>query len=141
MGNKSQASREAQSLVRLDSAYKYVNSRSFRIPSRKFLADLERPVHFLANSVIGPSFYVHTPTKFTWTLVDTHAEIPTDSSFDSGCWTAFRANSYVLPADVDLIQGQFYSASSVILPHMPAQKYSIQQTAHSLCMPQMWTML
>ncbi|KAE9375206.1 hypothetical protein N431DRAFT_402552, partial [Stipitochalara longipes BDJ] len=24
------------------------------------------PVHFLANSVLGPSFYVHTPTKFTW---------------------------------------------------------------------------
>jgi hypothetical protein len=82
MGNKPQGSREAPSLVCLDSAYKYVDSRSFWISSRRFLADLEKLLYFLANSVIGPTFYVHTPSKFTWTLVDTQTEIPTDSSFD-----------------------------------------------------------
>ncbi len=67
-------------------------------------------MHFLANSVIGPSLSIQVPTKLTWKLVDTPAEIPRlnngvfmDDSSDLGCWTAFRANSYVMPSSVTFL--------------------------------------
>lgn len=74
------------------------------------------PVHFLANSVIGPSFYIHPPSNVTYTTMDQPYNISASiyysdfagvsqinnqrtSSGDSACWTAFRANQYVLPVD------------------------------------------
>jgi hypothetical protein len=74
-------------------------------------------VHFLANSVLGPSLYIPTPSKFKWTLVATQDNVANkymehygysgNRSLDVGCWTAFRANSYVLPQSMDAAQGIF----------------------------------
>jgi hypothetical protein len=35
---------------------------------------LLKPVHFLANSVIGPSFYIHMPTNITYETVSKFSE-------------------------------------------------------------------
>ena len=58
------------------------------------------------------------PTKFNWTLVDTQSKIINPytnligpAGLDSGCWTAFRANSYVLPSDIDTMESPFFSYS------------------------------
>ncbi|TVY89857.1 hypothetical protein LAWI1_G004089, partial [Lachnellula willkommii] len=59
------------------------------------------PVHFLANSVIGPSFYIHMPSEITYTFrngTNSDSYPP-----DAGCWTALRANAYVLPKDLKLL--------------------------------------
>jgi hypothetical protein len=72
-------------------------------------ADALKPIHFLANSVIGQSFYIQAPTDITYTKLtaaynitaSTYANPYTDprytESTDSACWAAFRANNYVLP--------------------------------------------
>lgn len=91
----------------------------------KLLANTTQPVHFLANSVFGPSFLIHPPTTFTWTLVSNRSELSdigvtilsvypksSDLMLDSGCWTAFRANSYVLPSSMDDINSQIVSPTS-----------------------------
>jgi hypothetical protein len=67
-------------------------------------------LHFLANSVVGPSIYTQPPTHITYNEVgldDYPNEQPTppegvipstySASPDSACWAAFRANQYVLP--------------------------------------------
>ncbi|KAL2071138.1 hypothetical protein VTL71DRAFT_12373 [Oculimacula yallundae] len=62
------------------------------------------PVHFLANSVIGPSFYIRMPSTITYTEVGSdisalHTTSGVGSKYgsdDTGCWTAFRSGSYML---------------------------------------------
>ncbi|TVY83717.1 hypothetical protein LSUE1_G002566 [Lachnellula suecica] len=69
------------------------------------------PVHFLANSVIGPSFYVHMPTVITYTLHNDSLSLSalTGDSQDSACWTALRANQYVLPVKVSELSEDYNS--------------------------------
>lgn len=73
------------------------------------------PVHFLANSVIGPSFYIHMPTTITY--IDVGDDVgaiggsrgyATSSNYDdSGCWTAFRSNAYALPKELSSLSSSF----------------------------------
>ncbi|KAH7399834.1 hypothetical protein BKA64DRAFT_707518 [Cadophora sp. MPI-SDFR-AT-0126] len=73
------------------------------------------PVHFLANSVIGPSFYIHMPEKIIYTDVGSDIEaiggvygsVSSLSYDDSGCWTAFRSNAYVLPERLSSLSSAF----------------------------------
>ncbi|TVY17925.1 hypothetical protein LARI1_G005385 [Lachnellula arida] len=66
-----------------------------------FIQLLTQPVHFLANSVIGPSFYIHMPSEVTYTFKN---GTKSDSyPPDAGCWTALRANAYVLPKNLKLL--------------------------------------
>lgn len=74
------------------------------------------PVHFLANSVIGPSFYVSMPTTISYnktdTLYNTYYNGYSYNSYgqrssDSGCWTAFRSNQYVLPESMDALSDNY----------------------------------
>ncbi|KAI9816742.1 MAG: hypothetical protein M1827_001387 [Pycnora praestabilis] len=62
------------------------------------------PIHFLANSVIGPSFYVRPPSEITYTPI-TSASLPRVNGYndpgDAGCWTAFRAGRYAFPDDFE----------------------------------------
>ncbi|TVY43133.1 hypothetical protein LSUB1_G001320 [Lachnellula subtilissima] len=64
------------------------------------------PVHFLANSVIGPSFYIHMPSDITYTFNNDTTSFPY-SSPDTGCWTALRANAYVLPKKTTLLNRDY----------------------------------
>ncbi|TVY37706.1 hypothetical protein LOCC1_G007239 [Lachnellula occidentalis] len=64
------------------------------------------PVHFLANSVIGPSFYIHMPSEITYTL---DHQISSYSYPDAGCWTALRAKTYVLPKDMRYVNKDYNS--------------------------------
>ncbi|KAB8290190.1 hypothetical protein EYC80_011059 [Monilinia laxa] len=80
------------------------------------------PVHFLANSVIGPSFYIEMPTNITYLYNDTSIIRPFQSShysytkvFDSACWTAFRAGIYVLPSNMSHLTS--FKTVSVIYNH------------------------
>ena len=67
------------------------------------------PVHFLANSVIGPSIYIHAPENIIYTLVD-HSDPSLsygsyfgqseETKFDRGCWLAFRTGTYSLSQSV-----------------------------------------
>jgi hypothetical protein len=70
----------------------------------KSSANTSQPIHFLANSVIGPSFYISMPSEVTYTKVssqqDSRSGMRTQFD-DSGCWTAFRAHSYVLPKEME----------------------------------------
>ncbi|RDW82971.1 hypothetical protein BP5796_04462 [Coleophoma crateriformis] len=74
------------------------------------------PVHFLANSIIGPSFYVSMPTSIAYEQSSDNATFKatvysgySDSTeyyqepYDSACWTAFRSGSYALPSDLDVL--------------------------------------
>ncbi|KAF4625608.1 hypothetical protein G7Y89_g12556 [Cudoniella acicularis] len=60
-----------------------------------------RPLHFLANSVIGPSIYTRMPTNIMYELTDA-LDLQNSGSYsytyDLPCWTAFRANTYQLPS-------------------------------------------
>ncbi|CZR53379.1 uncharacterized protein PAC_03257 [Phialocephala subalpina] len=73
------------------------------------------PVHFLANSVIGPSFYIGPPTTVTYSTMDPelgNGQYTWDylmSQFDSGCWTAFRTGSYALPSSVGQLDPAYNS--------------------------------
>jgi hypothetical protein len=69
-------------------------------------------VHFLANSVVGPSFYIQMPTSITYETMDSPIQRNYSNVFeydspsyttsnDISCWAAFRANSYHLPADLN----------------------------------------
>ncbi|KAF7880702.1 uncharacterized protein EAF01_011971 [Botrytis porri] len=75
------------------------------------------PVHFLANSVIGPSFYVEMPTNVTYSFNQTFSLGPHQAyyyspayhldSYDSACWTAFRSGLYVLPNNISQLSDQY----------------------------------
>lgn len=74
-------------------------------------------MHFLANSVIGPSFYVSMPTTISYNKTDAlRSTYYYDGffygsygqrSYDSGCWTAFRSNQYVLPESMDALDDNY----------------------------------
>lgn len=92
-----------------------ITSRTCKKSYANFLC---QPVHFLANSVIGPSFYIHMPTNITYETMDapvSQTYYYTDFSYsnaytsqnDVACWTAFRANSYQLPADLTDLANQY----------------------------------
>lgn len=71
-----------------------------------------QPVHFLANSVIGPSFYVEMPTNVTYSYNQTFSLTPYQSyyygpaynsdSYDSACvsqnsfWTFLALQNRIL---------------------------------------------
>ncbi|RFU28743.1 hypothetical protein B7463_g7594, partial [Scytalidium lignicola] len=64
------------------------------------------PVHFLANSVFGPSFYIAMPKNVTFLEVSTvemnnYTSTVQSDSLDSACWTALRAGYYALPQDLN----------------------------------------
>ncbi|KAA8565135.1 hypothetical protein EYC84_010882 [Monilinia fructicola] len=72
------------------------------------------PVHFLANSVIGPSFYIEMPTNITYLYNETFTFSSYQSSsvtyqepYESACWTAFRAGLYVLPSNLSQLSEQY----------------------------------
>lgn len=79
------------------------------------------PIHFLANSVIGPSFYVEMPTNVTYLYNETFSLNSYQSyyyensyymaSYDSACWTAFRAGLYVLPNNMSQLSDQYNTAT------------------------------
>ncbi|KAM0306157.1 hypothetical protein ACHAO8_010802 [Botrytis cinerea] len=79
------------------------------------------PIHFLANSVIGPSFYVEMPTNVTYLYNETFSLNSYQSyyyensyymaSYDSACWTAFRAGLYVLPNNMSQLSNQYNTAT------------------------------
>ncbi|TEY44889.1 hypothetical protein BOTCAL_0342g00130 [Botryotinia calthae] len=79
------------------------------------------PIHFLANSVIGPSFYVEMPTNVTYLYNQTFSLNSYQSyyyddsyymaSYDSACWTAFRAGLYVLPNNMSQLSDQYKTAT------------------------------
>ena len=53
------------------------------------------------------------PTNITYSTMDdevpqySYLDSSGSSNSDSGCWTAFRANSYVLPADISQLDGTY----------------------------------
>ncbi|APA16249.1 hypothetical protein sscle_16g110190 [Sclerotinia sclerotiorum 1980 UF-70] len=75
------------------------------------------PVHFLANSVIGSSFYIEMPTNVTYNYHDfnltstqiiyEHEPVIFVTCHDSACWTSFRAGIYVLPNMMSDLSGQY----------------------------------
>jgi hypothetical protein len=76
-----------------------------------------QPVHFLANSIVGPSFYIHMPTNITYKHMDSPVstmaayEYSDDSLYvspdDVACWTALRANIYRLPGSFEELSNQY----------------------------------
>ena len=84
------------------------------------LISTSMPVHFLANSVVGPSFYIQMPTNISYQMMDAPAvqyysdnlgtyagTNPYVSSDDIACWTAFRANTYRLPFEFAELSSQY----------------------------------
>jgi hypothetical protein len=80
-----------------------------------------QPVHFLANSIIGPSFYIHMPNNITYTPIP-QANTTTNTvitygysyynggqqqTYDSACWAAFRAGSYALPQNLEMLDVRY----------------------------------
>ncbi|CAD6442483.1 33baad1a-6dfe-4dc4-a074-25ebd4144f31 [Sclerotinia trifoliorum] len=75
------------------------------------------PVHFLANSVIGSSFYIEMPTNVTYNYSDVglnSTQILNDlgphglmTFYDSACWTSLRAGLYVLPNNMSQLSDQY----------------------------------
>jgi hypothetical protein len=85
---------------------------SFTVEIEFITTNSPQPVHFLANSVIGPSFYIQMPTNITYTPMAKEASYSYSgyygvNSDDSACWTAFRANAYVLPQDINLLDQSY----------------------------------
>lgn len=66
--------------------------------------------------MIGPSFYVSAPTTISLTPGTRHTQyISTDSAnytnrIDTGCWTAFRSNEYVLGHDLSELAAAYHTS-------------------------------
>ncbi|KAM3074282.1 hypothetical protein ACMFMF_006297 [Clarireedia jacksonii] len=78
------------------------------------------PIHFLANSVIGPSFYVESPTNVTFNMNETlergyysygshYYGSYQVSSYDFSCWSAFRTGLYVFPNNISQLSSDYNS--------------------------------
>ncbi|MCJ1393672.1 hypothetical protein MMC18_006548 [Xylographa bjoerkii] len=86
------------------------------------------PIHFLINSVFGPSFYVTPPQQVIYyptslaNATNMSPWIGDDSSSDLGCWSAFRAGVYTYPSDFDLmsykIEMSTFTFSSVTVSYV-----------------------
>jgi len=59
----------------------------------KRIANTFKPVHFLANSVIGPSFYIHMPSNITYSPMDSQFGDTFNSQYD------YRADPSYTDAD------------------------------------------
>ena len=77
----------------LDSSYFHFIDKSKRRPNPILHQRVTRcqPVHFLANSVIGPSWYILPPENVTYAPLEVISG-PRSQSF--GCWSAFRTGTY-----------------------------------------------
>ncbi|MCJ1403004.1 hypothetical protein MMC11_006226 [Xylographa trunciseda] len=87
------------------------------------------PIHFLINSVFGPSFYIIPPAHVIYnpipllnaTGISQYGDY-TSYSEDLSCWSAFRAGVYTFPSDFDLMPSWFgdsvFTYSSVTVTYV-----------------------
>ncbi|MCJ1478825.1 hypothetical protein MMC13_007509 [Lambiella insularis] len=66
------------------------------------------PIHFLINSVVGPSFYVTPPGQVVYHPIPLSNstnmyQYGASSSADLSCWSAFRTGIYTFPSDFNLM--------------------------------------
>ncbi|KAL8695705.1 MAG: hypothetical protein Q9224_003220 [Gallowayella concinna] len=111
------------------------------------------PIHFLANSVIGPSVYLQPPTNITSTLVEELGHYQSlnygsnlraglgraENPGDRACWVAFRTGHYTISQSPQRFGDDLSSelegwqVNSVAINYTePCVRYSKSTTVHDL---------
>ncbi|MCJ1385561.1 hypothetical protein MMC17_008684 [Xylographa soralifera] len=88
---------------------------------------IDKPIHFLINSVFGPSFYIvppatviYNPTPVMNTTDAEQSSYFPEDPYDFSCWSAFRAGVYTYPSDFNFMPSETdltFTFSSVIVTY------------------------
>lgn len=119
-----------------------------RLSAKCTFTDDPQPIHFLANSIIGLSFYIQPPHSIVYSsnfnngssLEDISTQIDLPDRFDanpidSGCWTAFRAGSFLLAVKFEQIGlSETETYASVVVTYLPDCAAFLNNTSSSVAL-------